>query len=176
MTATFAYSQVEAVLAQVHGVPDEAMGAFRGRLKHFMRLGIVPSSPGKGKRVAYELKDIMYWAWCLEFSEFGIDPAVIKMLASLSWASVRDAFLAETPPEPDRVFVFHPALLTRGFPQDLPREAQGSLTFGVVTDLSEIDRLAGAAAGRLKARLGMTNLGHLRRAIEAAMSRSCRTD
>jgi hypothetical protein len=38
----------------------------------------VPQSPGKGKKIPYEKKDVYNWAIGLEFAEFGLDPTVIK--------------------------------------------------------------------------------------------------
>ena len=80
----FTYSKVERALAAVHKISPSAMGAFRGRIKHFQRLGLVPSSPGKGRKISYSLEDVYMWAMCLELQEFGIDPIIIKEFLRLS--------------------------------------------------------------------------------------------
>ena len=58
----FTYKEVERALAAVHQISPSAMGAFRGRIKHFQRLGLVPSSPGKGRKISYRLEDVYVWA------------------------------------------------------------------------------------------------------------------
>jgi hypothetical protein len=55
-TRMYTYSQVESALARVHHIPDSSLGSFRGRIKHFQRIGIVPQSSGKGKKISYEKK------------------------------------------------------------------------------------------------------------------------
>jgi hypothetical protein len=69
---------VESALARVHGISPSAIGAFRARIKHFQKIGIVTSSPGKGRRIDYSLHDVFLWGFGLELAEFGIDPLIIK--------------------------------------------------------------------------------------------------
>ena len=73
----YSYKVVEAALGRLHEVNDETLGAFRGRIKHFQRMGLVPSSPGKGKRIEYAFGDVCAWAFCLELEEFGMDPSAL---------------------------------------------------------------------------------------------------
>ena len=42
-TATFGYAQVKSILAKIFDAEDAQRGAFRGRLKHFRKLGIPES-------------------------------------------------------------------------------------------------------------------------------------
>lgn len=86
------YSQVEAVLAQIHFIDSDKMGAFRGRIKHFQRIGIVPASPGRGKKISYEIQDLLVWAYGLELAQFGIDPTVIKDFLKSTAIRFFDAF------------------------------------------------------------------------------------
>src|SRR5687767_1130058 len=81
----FSYGQVEAALAKAHRVDAAAMGAFRGRIKHFRLLGVVPSSPGTGRKISYERPHIYAWAFCLELAEFGIDPKIIVGVWDKYW-------------------------------------------------------------------------------------------
>src|SRR5215211_6487532 len=99
----YSYAIVEAALAKVHKIDEGSMGAFRGRIQHLQRLGIVPARPGKGKRVAYTQEDIFLWAFCLELSEFGISPSAIKHIVANYWINygIRDCF--DQNPEKDHV-------------------------------------------------------------------------
>ena len=82
----YPYKVVEAALARLHVENPSAMGAFRGRLKHLQRIGLVPSSPGRGKRIEYSFEDVAKWALALEVAEFGIDPLVIRQLVLSAWS------------------------------------------------------------------------------------------
>src|SRR5206468_9926217 len=82
---TFAYAEIETALALLHGVPDNVRGTFKSRLKHFQRIGVVPSSPGKAQKIEYRIGDAARWAVCFEFAELGIPPYQIKFL--LRWCS-----------------------------------------------------------------------------------------
>ena len=54
----YTYAQVEAALAATHRVRPSSLGAFRGRIKHFQRLGLVPESPGKGRKISYKMENV----------------------------------------------------------------------------------------------------------------------
>src|SRR5947209_19544299 len=82
---TFGYAVVEQTLMGVHGFVEHKQGAFRARLIHFQRLKIIPASPGKGRRVAYQREDIFRWAIALEFAEFGMAPTEIKKIVETNW-------------------------------------------------------------------------------------------
>ena len=81
----YAYKVVEAALARLHVENPATMGIFRGRIKHLQRIGLVPSSPGPGKRIQYSFEDVAKWALALEVAEFGIDPLVIRQLVLSVW-------------------------------------------------------------------------------------------
>ena len=82
----FRYAEVEAALAAIHEIPEDGMGAFKGRLIHFQRIGLGPGNPGRGKKIEYTLEDVLTWAFCLELSEFGVDPKQIQ--AIFKWSSM----------------------------------------------------------------------------------------
>jgi hypothetical protein len=88
------YGQVEAVLAKMHHINADAMGAFRGRIRHFQRVGIVPASPGRGKKISYEMRDLLMWGYCLEFAQLGMDPTVIKSIVDRSFDTFLNAYNA----------------------------------------------------------------------------------
>ncbi len=82
----YRYGDVEAALAAIHDIPEAGMGAFKGRLIHFQRIGLGPGNPGRGKKIEYTLEDVLTWAFCLELSEFGVDPKQIQ--AIYQWSSL----------------------------------------------------------------------------------------
>jgi hypothetical protein len=178
---TFSYKAVERALAAVHHIPPDALGAFRGRLQHFQRLGIVPASPGRGRKIAYTRADVCLWAFGLEFAEFGIDPRVIKRVLDVDWSKVRRDLMEKAEGQ-DRVYVFSPSLLGKDFHGSLqqssarPHGAPYSIASIVVSDLAEIDKLTGSSAiarnflDRHKSRYGLINLSRLRRHVETALS------
>jgi hypothetical protein len=175
----YSYGQVEAALAGVHQIPPNALGAFRGRIKHFQKIGIVPSSPGKGRRIDYALTDVYRWGFCLEFAEFGMDPVTIKKIVDDAWNHVYyTAFGPEA--ESDRYFFFHPALLGKDFASELlqSREtseaAPSSLVWIIAQEFAELDRFAKfpqykETVPRFRARHAAINLSKLRRDIDLAL-------
>lgn len=81
----YTYKVVETALARLHVENPATMGILRGRIKHLQRIGLVPSSPGPGKRIQYSFEDAAKWALALEVAEFGIDPLVIQQLVLSAW-------------------------------------------------------------------------------------------
>jgi hypothetical protein len=163
----FTYSQVERALAAVHGISPSAMGAFRGRIKHFQRLGLVPSSPGKGRKVSYRLEDAYMWALCLELQEFGVDPVIIKHLHRLADFRTVVTWLSseENSEQQDRYFVFYPNFLLQWHTNTL---WSSSGTF--VHDLSEITKGSDVVSERLKTRMAAINLTRLRAAVRKSLA------
>jgi hypothetical protein len=84
-TPALGYAHVEAALARVYGAEGVQKTAFRGRLKHFRKLGIPQRNPGKGARIAYNVEDVWQLMVCLELSEFGIDPNLIVKIVQRHW-------------------------------------------------------------------------------------------
>ena len=170
----FSYGEVEAALAKVFSIRDVARGAFRARLNNFQKLGFVPSSPGRGRRVSYRPEDIYRWAIGLEFAEFGVDPSLIGPFVNyFAWEFVKQHLLDDGP---DKLFVFYPNLLSGwGRDADKPQHMAG-LVCAVVDNLSELEERRAKAQGQnvhydlLCGRLGMINLGRLRREVEQALA------
>jgi hypothetical protein len=80
------YARVETALAQVYQAEHVQKTAFRGRLKHFRKLGIPQHNPGKGGRIQYGMQDVWQLMVCLELAEFGIDPNLIVKIVRQHWA------------------------------------------------------------------------------------------
>lgn len=160
----FTYGQVEAALAKLHRVDDRALGAFRGRIKHFQRLGIVPSSPGRGKKISYEMEHVIIWAFCLELSEFGIDPTIIKRFIAVLGYAIIDAFENASHYTSDRYFAFYPNIMSNWFNSE-----EGP--FGTIrTDCFCASELS---ASRIEAefdrRVSLINLTRLKKELDAAL-------
>jgi len=81
----YGYAEVEAALAKVYDAEDAQRTAFRGRLKHFRKLGIPQQQPGKGIRIRYTMSDIFQLMIACEFAEFGIDPYLITEIVRRHW-------------------------------------------------------------------------------------------
>lgn len=106
------YAEVEAILARLRGVRPKAMGAFKGRIIHFQRNGIAPSSPGKGKRVEYTFRDVCVWAFCFELADFGIVPTEVKKILMWVWGQVEPVLVGEETPS-DRYFICQANLISQ---------------------------------------------------------------
>jgi hypothetical protein len=163
----FAYSKVERVLASVHEISPSAMGAFRGRIKHFQRLGLVPSSPGKGHKISYRLEDVYMWAICLEMQEFGIDPAIIKQFHRLENFHLLLKWLISNvdADKKNKYWVFYPNFLSQWYANTL---WNSSGTF--VDDLLEITDKSDPISERLKSRMAVINVARLRAAIRKSLA------
>lgn len=174
----YSYGQVESALARVHGIPTDAIGAFRARIKHFQKIGIVPSSPGKGRRIDYSLRDIFLWGFALELAEFGIDPVVIKKSLFSDRPDLLEVlFDAFDQSQGQAVrFFFHPTLLRNGVPAPVAMRSKEKVwgnplyLWGIFApDLSHLDPYA-KEAGEFDSRLGIINIGRLRQKIEIAVN------
>jgi hypothetical protein len=93
-SATFGYAQVESILAKVFDAEDAQRGAFRGRLKHFRKLGIPAKNPGKGSRLQYSASDLFQLLIALELSEFNIDPNLIVKIVQDHWKGKKGFYAA----------------------------------------------------------------------------------
>ena len=82
----FEYARVERALARVYQAEHVREKAFRGRLKHFRKLGVPNQNPGKGARVHYSASDVFQLMVCLELSEFGLDPNLIVKIVQRHWS------------------------------------------------------------------------------------------
>jgi hypothetical protein len=184
---TFTYAQVEAALASVHEIPAARMKAFRGRLKHFLRLGIVPSSPGKGNKITYTINNVYMWAICLELEEFGLDPVRIEEFYRLGHAfQVAVATLAGesimaspglSEQKAGNYLIFYPNFLSQWDGKTL-----WTASVGFVDSLSEIDEATwGRPVGggrpvseRFRSRVGAISLTWLREAVQNALAAQTR--
>ncbi len=172
---TYTYGQVVTALARLHSVDETNAGSFEARIRHFQRLGVVPASPGKGKRIQYDFAAAFIWAFCLELAEFSVAPEIIKLIVQ-TWGP---SLVAIPPPGDagDIIFWFAPNLLTSG-PEKLRDELKQRSGFAPAADLI-LD-----LSGRLwpsdpshkllyRGRLLTINASHLQDILEQALA-GCR--
>jgi hypothetical protein len=81
----FTYAEVETALAKVYDAADVQKTAFRGRLKHFRKLGMPQQQPGKGSRISYTESDVFHLMIACELAEFGVDPRLIADIVRRHW-------------------------------------------------------------------------------------------
>src|SRR4051794_9344209 len=86
----FTYAQVETALARLFNAdPEVQQKTFRARIIHLRRVGIpLGFSPGRGKRIAYELEQVYQLGLCLELEEMGLDPSLISRLMETFWSNM----------------------------------------------------------------------------------------
>jgi hypothetical protein len=111
----YAYAQVEAALASIFYVREASKAAFKGRIKHFQKLGLVPASPGKGKRIQYSFDDAWRWAVALNFCEFGIDPIEIDRILKVSFFGTWRRIIDQPDSGEDRFYVISPRFMSASF-------------------------------------------------------------
>lgn len=104
----FFYMTVEEVLAKINGINQSSHLAFRGRINNLKRLGVIPSSGGRGKKLQYKIEDVWFLAFCLELAQFGVDPADIQQIANVWKKDVIQKFtsIARTGDNVDHYAVF----------------------------------------------------------------------
>lgn len=107
----YRYGEVQTALAKLHGAYPDHIGAFKGRLQHLQKLGLVPSSPGRGKSIFYTYNDVARWAFALELLELGMDPARVASMVSWIWLLVGPYLCSDH--EGEQLFVGRPTLLIR---------------------------------------------------------------
>jgi hypothetical protein len=157
---SFKYGQIEAAIASMHNVPPEAMATFRSRVKHFQRIGLVPSSPGKGQKIKYKLADAALWALCFEFTEFGLAPEQVKTIIKIGGDAVTKAMLDFVPTE-DWFFATEGDLFEQHI-SNKPHTVWGTFPASKIRDLF-------FSSGRYVPRLMIVNLTHMRRQLSTAL-------
>lgn len=75
----FSFGVVEAALAHVHTIREDARSAFSARLKHFQRLGFPPGiNTGRGRAASYDIGHLLLLMLALELVQLGIPPERAK--------------------------------------------------------------------------------------------------
>lgn len=86
------YGHVEAALVQVYGIPDKAVGAFRGRIGNLQKLGLfgAKNMPGRGAALRYGPDQFHRLIFACELFEFGVGPTIVLVLVKAQWESRLD--------------------------------------------------------------------------------------
>ena len=177
---TFKYSAIEQAIAGMHGIDPAAMKTFRSRVKHFQRIGLVPSSPGKGQKIKYTVGDAIRWALCFEFAELGLPPEQIKDVIRLCSRELFGGFRSSAYPggpplAEDHVFVLFGNFLqwhlrpSQRLASELfmdPIVGEGRPTFGLIAVSKVVDYLFSRAKVD---RCIMINMSELKRKLGSAL-------
>jgi hypothetical protein len=72
---TIRFGELEAVLADINGIPSYQRTAFQARLKNFHRLGFPEGiGKGRGKAVVYGPRELVLMALAVELTQLGLTP------------------------------------------------------------------------------------------------------
>ena len=74
---TFTTAEVEDAVLALHNIPDERRSAFVARVRYLQKSGLLPGSPGPGRRAVYDAVDILQWVIVFALAELGLQPAEI---------------------------------------------------------------------------------------------------
>jgi hypothetical protein len=90
------FGELEAVLAELNGIPSHQRTAFQARLKNFHRLGFPEGiGKGRGKAVVYGARELVLMALAVELTQLGLTPErVIEVIREDEypvWMAVRMA-------------------------------------------------------------------------------------
>lgn len=163
----YTYGQVESALAALHPLSANSPGTFRGRIKHLQKLGFVPASPGKGKKIAYEREHLYKWALSLELIELGLDPTLAVHCVEIYWDQMDGILLRERPksePPTDWYWLLQPSLMSQAW-----RLAKGFEHDEMIFDLQRADRIELTALLSKQTRVSIINLSGIRQRLEAAL-------
>jgi hypothetical protein len=159
----YTYGQVERALAQLHGIPPErAAGKLRSRLKHFSRIGLTPSRPGKGQKLLYTPMDCARWATCIAFAELETPPERVRQLLANYGSSILKSFAGPMPEED--VFFYGEANF---FAEAVTGKRESF--FGFMEASHAVDLLKGTDAHRPINRLIAINLTNIKRELAKAL-------
>jgi hypothetical protein len=129
--AGYSYAEVEGALGTLFGVPANAQGSFRGRVRHFQRIGLVEVAPGRGRRIWYTRVQAGEWMLALYLAELGVDPVVIVKSIQRERTQLREWIAEATDAQAlggDEVFLAaRPALMSGSWAS---KQSAGVLRFG----------------------------------------------
>jgi hypothetical protein len=163
------YAEAERALAQMYKATGKAQaGAFRGRLKHLKRLGIpLGSNPGRGKKISYERNELWQWCFCLELSEFGIDPSLIARMVKKNWSkNFFPGFKGARNDREETYFCIVPEFMSASWSQ--PREVLGISGVGFI-QLADLPRYLDAV-NHARLRISLFSVTARIRELEKAFS------
>jgi len=85
----YGFAEVEAALAEIHGIAEEKRSAFSNRLKHLQRLGFPPGvNTGRGRAATYYAEHAFLLGVALQLNEFSISPERAIKIIEASFAQL----------------------------------------------------------------------------------------
>lgn len=156
------FIDVETALSKIHNIPEDRFPAFRARLQNFKRLNVVPSSGGRGRRLAYSRDTIYLLAFAVELAQFGVEPATIKKMIDVYSAPIINSFEYAGRSTEDIYLLFSPNVVTNP-----PERAENSVW--LLHQYGESLISASAIKSLLGRRAGLVNISEARRALDRAL-------
>jgi hypothetical protein len=166
----FSYGQLEAAIRSLHDVPPERAGTFKARIRHFQRIGLVPSSPGKGIKIEYEAADAWRWTICFALVQCGLPPEAVKSVLGAAGRKLTIDFAGDGHGTEDRIFWLRPEFLSWHL-DHLP-DWYDKVKLGVVPYSAAMDIAFKGVSGFLEEEAGqviMLNLTKLKRDLFTAL-------
>jgi hypothetical protein len=164
------YRQMEAILAELHRVKPEHIGALRSRLRVLRDIG-VPAvfKPGKGSRIDYRFDDLLQAHLGLRLEHFGFPPLRVKSVIK----SVPDQWLEKMRDVEDTTGTDAWAFFST---YDVQRSAQDPRLSMQIASLGDVSRVLHQSDGESwsAALCGLLNLSLLNRECEKAMAKLLR--
>jgi hypothetical protein len=171
------YAEVESTLAVIYRASGKTQaGAFRGRLKHLKRLGIpLGVHPGRGKKISYGRNELYQWCFCLELSEFGIDPSIVTRLVRRYWKTqIFPGFDKMREEKREHYFWFEPEFMSANWSPAREFRGIGNFGWGERSDLPLKGLISGSpglsAVTKPAGRISIFNLTDRIRQIETALA------
>jgi hypothetical protein len=167
----FSYGEVEAAIRFLHTVPGGRIGTFKARIRHLQRIGLLPSSPGRGIKIEYEVADAWKWAVCFALVQCGLPPEAVKSVLGAAGRklTISSAGAAGHPTE-DQIFWLRPEFLSWHL-DNLP-DWYDRVRLGVVPFSKAMDVAFKGVGGVLEEEAGqviMINLTKLKRDLFTAL-------
>ena len=159
------FADVERALAKIHHVPEDRRLAFKARLGNLKRLGAVPSSGGRGRKLTYSIEDAYLLAFAVELGQFGVDPAWIKLIIEGKKERIIEAFR--------RVGTHYIEYLAKLAPEFLAASPDKSYALGALELVfflpGQDDPKAESLTKWIGSRAAIINIGSLKQEIDAAL-------
>lgn len=160
---TFTTSEVEDAVLALHSIPPERRSAFAGRVRNLQKAGLLPGSPGPGRRAAYDCFDVAAWVIIFALTEAGLQPSEIAPALPLVEPKVIKVF-ASPDGEADYFLWIRAAWLSR-YLQAQADQAPEPITAGVTL----APKLGGVLNEKGIERATVLNLSHLKRRLASIL-------
>jgi hypothetical protein len=167
---TIGYGEFEAIVAELHRIPETGRKAFRARLR-VMRDAGIPSvaSPGKGARVSFRFEDLWEAHLALHLEEFGLPLERVRFVIEEGvrkdrwFRKMRDCEQKHS----GDAWIFMEHLRFHAGAQDAERSF-----FGVIVTAEQLAKAISAHAGARAMVYGLINLSMLTRECESTFQKA----